>query len=333
MANIVMAIGTSHSPMLNSLAEDHLRHAEIDQGKSDWKRTLLDKDGQPTTYDALLSRADPRIADLIAEDVIAERVAQCQAAIERLKATIADAALDALIIVGDDQHEQFLDDNLPAMLIYGGATIWNNVLQLPADAPGWWQRARAQYHEEKTTRDYPVAAGLARHMVEYLIGQDFDISYSENLPLDHGEGHAFGFVHRRLFGDTHIPIVPVVLNTYYPPNQPTPRRCYALGESIRSAIETWPDPSRVGILASGGLSHFTIDEDLDRQILDACRAGDKQTLCDLPAEKLNSGSSETRNWIATAGAAEHLTTQWQEYVPCYRSAAGTGCGMAFAVWS
>ena len=77
----------------------------------------------------------------------------------------------------------------------------------------------------------------------------------------------------------------------------------------------------------------TIDEDLDRQILDACRAGDKQTLCDLPAEKLNSGSSEIRNWIVTAGAAEHLTTQWQEYVPCYRSKAGTGCGMAFAVWA
>ena len=79
--------------------------------------------------------------------------------------------------------------------------------------------------------------------------------------------------------------------------------------------------------------HFTIDEALDRQILDACRTADKERLCTLPVQKLNSGSSEIRNWIATAGAAEHLTTQWQEYVPCYRSEAGTGCGMAFAVWA
>lgn len=333
MADIALAIGTSHSPMLNSQAEDHVRHAEIDQGKSDWKRTLLDKNGRPATYDELLSRADPHIADLIAEDIIAGRVAQCQEAIDRLKITMADAALDALIIVGDDQHEQFLGDNLPAMLIYSGATIWNNVLQLPADAPGWWKRARAQYHEESAARDYPVAAKLARHMVDYLIGHDFDISHSENLPRDHGEGHAFGFVHRRLLGDAPLPVVPVVLNTYFPPNQPTPRRCYALGEAIRAAVEAWPENGRVGILASGGLSHFMIDEELDRQILDACRLGDRETLCALPAHKLNSGSSEIRNWIATAGAAEQLTTQWQEYVPCYRSAAGTGCGMAFAIWS
>mgnify|MGYP006171140469 CR=1 FL=1 len=33
-----------------------------------------------------------------------------------------------------------------------------------------------------------------------------------------------------------------------------------------------------------------------------------------------------------AGAAAGLATAWQEYVPLYRSAAGTGCGMGFAAW-
>jgi 3-O-methylgallate 3,4-dioxygenase len=332
MADIVLAIGTSHSPMLGRLAEDHIRHAEIDQGKTDWKRTLLDKEGRPASYDELLSQADPNIAGQISEDIIAGRVTRCQQAMDRLQAVIAGADLDALIIVGDDQHEQFLDDNLPAVLIYSGNTIWNNVLQLPADAPGWWQRARAQYHEVTAIRGYPVAADLARHMVGYLMDQDFDISHSEKLPRDHGEGHAFGFVHRRLLGERPIPVVPVVLNTYFPPNQPTPRRCYALGEAIRAAIGAWPEPCRMGILASGGLSHFLVDEDLDRQVLDACRTADKDALCALPTRKLNSGNSEIRNWIVSAGAAEHLTTDWQEYVPCYRSEAGTGCGMAFAVW-
>jgi 3-O-methylgallate 3,4-dioxygenase len=48
--------------------------------------------------------------------------------------------------------------------------------------------------------------------------------------------------------------------------------------------------------------------------------------------QLNSGTSEIRNWIAAAGALEGLETAWQDYVPCYRSPAGTGCGMGFAVW-
>ncbi len=42
--------------------------------------------------------------------------------------------------------------------------------------------------------------------------------------------------------------------------------------------------------------------------------------------------SEIRNWITVAGAAGHLKNVWQEYIPCYRSAAGTGCGMGFALW-
>ncbi len=334
MADIVLAIGSSHSPMLNSAAEDHVRHAEIDRGEAKgWKRTLHDKDGRPASYDALLAKADPALAGLIDEAAIQARVEKCRAAIDRLRRTIDDAALDALIVVGDDQHEQFFDDNMPSMLIYWGDTIWNNILQLPDDAAGWWKRARSQYHEESATREYPVAAPLARHLIERLIERDFDISHARKLPRDHGEGHAFGFVHRRLMGDAPVPIVPVILNTYFPPNQPTPRRCYALGRAIREAVASWPEDARVGILASGGLSHFLVDEELDRLVLDGCKSGNGAALTAIPPAKLSSGSSEIRNWIATAGAAEHLTTQWQEYVPCYRSAAGTGCGMAFAVWS
>ena len=64
-----------------------------------------------------------------------------------------------------------------------------------------------------------------------------------------------------------IPIVPVALNTYFPPNQPRPRRCYDLGQAIRKAVQSAKGGARVGILASGGLSHFTVDEELDRRVL------------------------------------------------------------------
>ncbi len=177
-----------------------------------------------------------------------------------------------------------------------------------------------------------MEADLARHLIEYLIAGEFDVSQSRVLPRSGGEGHAFGFVHRRLMKSGVVPIVPIALNTYFPPNQPRPGRCVDLGKAISAAVQSWPAKARVGIIASGGMSHFTIDEELDTGILTAIDAGDLVALRSLPVAKLNSGNSEIRNWITVAGAGENLRSNWNDYVPCYRTPAGTGCGMAFATW-
>jgi len=328
MAEIVLGIGTSHSPLLNSPAEDYPKHAQIDASG----RKLLDRQGRQVTYGDLLAQADPSIKDQIEPKVLEERSARCTANIARIAQEIEDAKLDALIIVGDDQHEQFLDDNIPAMLIYSGETIENNPLRMDDDAPQFWRHARSQYHEAEGPRDYPVASKLSLHLVNELMDRGFDISHAKKLGREHGEGHAFGFVHRRLMPNKVVPIVPLALNTYFPPNQPRPRRCYQLGQALAAAVRAMPNNERVGILASGGLSHFTVDEELDRLVLDACKRKDGEALSMISAAKLNSGSSEIRNWITVAGACEKLETAWQEYIPCYRSIAGTGCGMGFALW-
>lgn len=328
MADIVLAIGTSHSPLLNSPAEDYPKHAAIDASG----RKLIDKNGKPCTYGELLKKADPAIKQQIEPKVLEQRSARCTENIARLSRELIDAKLDALIIIGDDQNEQFFDDNMPAILIYWGDKIANNPLHMDEDAPAFWRTARSQYHATQS-RDYPVDSALGLHLIKELIGHGFDISQSKRLSKEHGEGHAFGFVHQRMMSDDAIiPIVPVALNTYFPPNQPRPRRCYELGQAIRAAVTSCKGSERVGILGSGGLSHFTVDEELDRAVLDACKRNDGEALSSIPVEKLNSGSSEIRNWITVAGAASHLKTAWQEYIPCYRSAAGTGCGMGFAVW-
>ena len=328
MADIVLGIGTSHSPLLNSPAEDYPKHAEIDASG----RKLIDKNGRPCTYGELLAKADPSIARQIEPKVLEERSAKCTANIAHLAGELAKAKLDALIIVGDDQHEQFFEDNMPAMLIYWGETIENNPLRMAEDAPLFWRKARSQFHETEKPRQYPVASKLGLHLIESLIDQGFDISHSKQLSKEHGEGHAFGFVHRRMMEDKVVPIVPLALNTYFPPNQPRPRRCFQLGQALRKAVQGAKGMERVGILASGGLSHFTVDEELDQRVLDALKASDGESLCSIPLEKLNSGNSEIRNWITVAGASGHLKNVWQEYIPCYRSAAGTGCGMGFALW-
>jgi 3-O-methylgallate 3,4-dioxygenase len=211
--------------MLNSPAEDYPKHAEIDAKG----RRLLDRYGRPTTYGALLEQADPKIAEQITLPVMEQRVAKCTACVEHLSREMLGANLDALIIIGDDQNEQYSDDNMPAILIYSGDTIENNPLHMDEDAPEFWRRARSQYHEDSESRSYQVAADLATHMVEYLMDRHFDISFSKRLGKDIGEGHAFGFVHRRLMKDSVLPVIPVAINTYSAPNQPRPRRCYQLG--------------------------------------------------------------------------------------------------------
>jgi len=232
MADIVLAIGTSHSPLLNSPAEDYPKHAAIDASG----RKLFDKNGRACTYGELLAKADPSIKQQIEPKVLEERSVRCTQNIARLARELAAARLDTLIIIGDDQHEQFFDDNMPAILIYWGDKIENNPLHMDEDAPQFWRKARSQYHEAAQSREYPVDSKLGLHLIEQLMGHGFDISQSKRLAKEHGEGHAFGFVHRRMMTEQVIPIVPVALNTYFPPNQPRPRRCYELGQAIRAAV-------------------------------------------------------------------------------------------------
>src|SRR5688572_19252964 len=174
MADIVLGVGTSHSPLLNSPPEDYPKHAEIDAKG----RKLLDRNGQPKTFGELVAQADPSIKDQITSEVLSERAARCTANVERIARTIADAKLDALIIIGDDQNEQYSDDNMPAILIYAGETIENNPLHMDDDAPDWWRHARSQYHVHGETRPYPVDARLALHLTSALMDQGFDISHA-----------------------------------------------------------------------------------------------------------------------------------------------------------
>jgi hypothetical protein len=98
-------------------------------------------------------------------------------------------------------------------------------------------------------------------------------------------------------------------------------------------VNLWPVDAKVAVLASGGLSHFVVHEDLDRAVLQAIAQGDEKALRELPEWQLRSGNSEIKNWLVAAAACDHLEFDLIDYVPCRRSAAGTGVGTALAVWS
>jgi hypothetical protein len=338
MAKVVLGVGSSHSPMLN---------ASVDEWKKFEAREpsvrFVDREGRPSSYEQLLAQAGDRYVGETTPAKFAQRHAAAQAALDRIGAEIRDARLDALVVIGDDQKELFLEDNLPALLVYTGAKFAHKMRAGRKDWVDWFADVQSRYYPPTGTMEHPVQQALAVHCTEALVDAGFDPAVCTRLPRDEGQGHAFAFVYQRLLGmalppflppaspQRAIPIVPVFLNTYFPPNQPTPARCYAVGQALRTAIESFPGEARVGVLGSGGLTHFAIDEEFDQQIVRALRERDGAALRELPRRKLNSGNSEIRNWIAMAGATEHLGHGWTDYIPGHRTPAGTGTGLCFSV--
>ena len=66
--------------------------------------------------------------------------------------------------------------------------------------------------------------------------------------------------------------------------------------------------ARIGVMASGGLSHFVVDEAFDHAMIDALRRKDAAFFRNAPLTKLMSGSSEMRNWICLAGTLGPMET-------------------------
>ena len=319
MAEVVLGLATSHSPQMSVPWE----HWEVLRVK-DETDTRID-------YQGLLQRAKPGMADEIRPEKWQARYEACQRGIATLGDTLRRAEPDVVVVLGDDQHEQFLDDNLPVLSIYHGETV--PVVRHRSDRaePEWKRAEEARWAE--TAPEYPAASDLAMHLIRALVDEEFDVARTNQLRASVGIGHAFSFLYRRIWPGTQVPIVPVMINTYFPPNQPTPRRCYTLGQALRRAVESWDGSTRVALMASGGLSHVIMDEDIDEMTLDGLERKDRELLYRLPRERLKGGTSEILNWVALAGAMEDKPYTLVDYVPCYRSLAATGCGAGFAYWA
>ena len=178
------------------------------------------------------------------------------------------------------------------------------------------------------------APALGLDLVNGLIHLGVDVASLDSIPdpTVHAFGHAFGFVVERLMKDIDVPMLPLLLNTYFPPNTPTAARCYEVGAKIHAALAASASNARVAIIASGGLSHFLCEEKFDREIIAALQTNDVEMLTRVPQAALLSGSSEIRNWIMLAGAVVHLRCDMTEYLPVYRTPAGTGIGLGFMSW-
>lgn len=330
MAEIVLGIGTSHGPLLSTPPEQWDLRAKADRAnKQHYYR------GKTYDYESLLRERAPGFANEIGIETRRERHARCQGALDAVGKKFNEVAPDAFVIVGNDQREIFSDALTPAVTVFRGTEIQNIPDDKPEVSPGLKIAESGNCPPQGAT--YAGAQDLADHIIHSLIDDDFDLTQATALPKDcHRLGipHAYGFVYHRILNDTPPPSVPVIFNVHYEPNRPSIRRCIALGHALRRAIKNWNGHKRVALVASGGLTHFVIDEEFDHTVLSAMERGDEDALTRLPESYFRVGTAEIKNWLPVIAAmiGERKRFHKIDYVPCYRSEAGTGNAMAFVYW-
>jgi hypothetical protein len=240
-------------------------------------------------------------------------------AIAKLRQKLEAFDPDVVIVVGDDQHENLVDDNMPPFSIFMGEEVEASVSLRYLNQP----------KSENRTK-YRVDAKLAGALVAGLMDEGFDPAYSKRTRYDGGLGHAFARVLKFLTPDASRRIIPVMVNTYYPP-APSAHRCAQFGVALAKLIGRFPSADRVVVIGSGGLSHTKIDEQLDERFIRALQHNDTADMSAIPGSVLVEGTSEIRNWIVTAAAANCSGTM-VDYFPLYRTHTGVGCAMGFAYW-
>jgi hypothetical protein len=336
MAKLVLGLGTSHGPQLFLQPEQWELRATADrQNPQHWYR------GKPYNYETLLAaREDQDFAPHLTPEAKRAHFERCQRAIGAIADAYKTAKPDVAVVIGNDQSEIFTDENIPAFSVFWGESIENyprTPEELAKLTPGI---APAEIGYKPATRtSYACDPALGKHIIGSLIDSGFDVGQSKKLPIgprnSNAAPQAFGYVFRRVMEDKPIPIVPVLVNTHYPPNRPKAARCFEFGRAIGRAIMSFPGDTRVAIIGSGGLTHYVIEEDFDRGVLAAMEADDDKAIAAIDDSLFASGgTAEIKNWIPVCGAMREAALKMKliDYVPCYRSPAGTGNAMAFAYW-
>ncbi|HEY3116004.1 MAG TPA: hypothetical protein VGK54_04615 [Chloroflexota bacterium] len=318
MAEIVLGLGTSHAPSLHHGPE------RWDGGKRDMSNPAGGGMKMDLDIDAMIKERESWIPKQLTFDVRKQRYDSAWAAINRLSDVYREVSPDVFVVIGDDTHEVFMpEEHIPAFDVFWG----KNLPYMP--------HSSRVGPDQLVLRDLEGEPDLGQHLVKSLLASGFDVSSTRKVPEGRYIGHAFDFVYGCILREEVGPHVPLWLNTYYPPNQPTLRRCHELGRELRRAIESWDSDKRVAVIATGGMSHLVLDEEMDRTLLGAMQEKDEERLATAyPESAFTYGTSEIRNWIVLAGAMADGSAEMNllAYEPMYRSPAGTGCGCAFAYW-
>lgn len=336
MAEIVLGIWTTHGPQLNTTPDEWMLRIPADRARKHWYRGTLYE------FDELVElRRDENLAARATLDERTRHYEACQAAIAQVADVWAEVKPDVCVIFGNDQRELMLPACQPAFTIYYGDTFWNGPMPEERSShlpPGIRESEWANRPEARTV--YQGLPELATRLIERGMSERWDFTVSnewpEHPPEHHHAGtpHAFAYILRRVMRDEAVPTLPIITNTFFPPNQPRPWRCFELGQLVYEAIDDWDADVRVAIFGSGGMSHFIINEEFDAQLIDSIQSRDEAALRSIEPALLRDGTSELLNWISASGCLfkTGLKGDLIDYVPCYRTEAGSGTAQGFLVW-
>ena len=335
MAKIVLGLATSHGPQV--IVPPEMWELRVPADKTNPHQYFR---GKSYTWDELAAlRAGENFPALVTMEEKRVRSARCTAAAQALREVYRSARIDAAVILGNDQFELLTGDNATPFSVYWGDAVEaipktpEQLLKVPEGA----RPAEAGYcPPERTT--YPCHPQLGLALIASLMEQGFDVGQSKQLPVgrmgNNAVPHAYGYVYRRVMEDKVVPHVPVFVNTHYTPNRPSAGRCIRFGQALAKAIASWPSDARIAVIASGGMSHYVIDESFDRMVLESMSSGDISKIESIDDNMFEAGTAELKNWLPLFGAMVEnaLPMSLVDYVPCYRSVAGTGNAMGFAYW-
>lgn len=260
--------------------------------------------GQIVFAGAMSHVLDPDYYQAACGDVGRQKVTAAMAAIEAMGERFAAQTADALIVVADDHLNAFSFNCVPAICVRIGKTV-----------PRMMQDAAEAFDKvlEHMPTEYPLHEALAGQILEQGVQNGFDLALSWEAPVD----HAFLSPVNTMLGQRRIPpLVPIFVNAFIAP-QPTARRCFQFGQHIARVVAK--SPWRVGLIATGGLSHFPelllsrvgeTDTVFDRKLIHWMERGEHEPLLELTADELHkTGSHDFLNWMVLLGAVTPARTQ------------------------
>ena len=215
---------------------------------------------------------------------------------------------------GFEFSKQWMKDNLPDVifLVYNDHATNFDLGIIPTFAIG----TAAEFEpadEGYGPRPVPKVVGhphLAAPIAQSVIQQDFDLTIVNNLKVDHGLTVPLNL----MFGspaEWPCKVIPFHVNVVQYP-VPSGARCFALGQAIRRAIESYDEPLKVQIWGTGGMSHQLqgpraglINSEWDNQFLDRLIA-DPKDLATMPhidyVREAGSEGIELVMWLIARGA-------------------------------
>ena len=207
---------------------------------------------------------------------------------------VRDKKIDVLFIIYNDHITSFFFEH------YSPYALGIDEVYVAADEGGGPREVAPAHGHLK----------LAEHIGMALVADEFDMSFFQGKPVDHGLLSPLS-----MLADANGPwpgkIVPLQCGVLQLPI-PNARRMWKLGKSLRKAIESYPEDLRVAIVATGGLSHQVhgeragfLNEAWDAEFLNLLET-DPESLVDLRladyAARGGMEGAEVIMWLIMRGA-------------------------------